>query len=210
MDISPITRVAGIVIYVALGLVAVWGAFCVILVWRRVAQSRFRNADEQSDFLDTLDQSLANGDFDAALQMCEGDERAMPQLATMAIANRDIGYSRLRTMITDHFQRDVLADLDYRLSWVYTVIKSAPMLGLFGTVIGMMGAFSKLASQNKVEPAMLASDISLALITTAAGLAIAIPLVLSTASINVRIRKMEDLAVSGLTRMFETLRSVLT
>jgi len=210
MDISPITKVAGIVIYVALGLVALWGAFCVILVWRRVAQSRFRNADEQSDFLDTLDQSLANGDFDAALQMCEGDERAMPQLATMAIANRDIGYSRLRTMITDHFQRDVLADLDYRLSWVYTVIKSAPMLGLFGTVIGMMGAFSKLASQNKVEPAMLASDISLALITTAAGLAIAIPLVLSTASINVRIRKMEDLAVSGLTRMFETLRSVLT
>lgn len=210
MDISPITKVAGIVIYVALGLVALWGAFCVILVWRRVAQSRFRNPDEQSDFLNALDQSLANGDFDGALQMCEGDERAMPQLATMAISNRDIGYSRLRTMVTDHFQRDVLADLDYRLSWVYTVIKSAPMLGLFGTVIGMMGAFSKLASQNKVEPAMLASDISLALITTAAGLAIAIPLVLSTASINVRIRKMEDLAVSGLTRMFETLRSVLT
>jgi len=36
------------VIYVALGLIAVWGAFCVILIWRRVAQVRFRNEEEQA------------------------------------------------------------------------------------------------------------------------------------------------------------------
>ena len=45
--------------------------------------------------------------------------------------------------------------------------------------------------------------------TTACGLAIAIPLVLCTASINVRIRKMEDLVAGGLTRFFEGLRVAL-
>ena len=75
----------------------------------------------------------------------------------------------------------------------------------------MMGAFAKIAGESKggVEPAMLAGDISLALMTTACGLAIAIPLVLCTASINVRIRKMEDLVAGGLTRFFEGLRVAL-
>jgi len=55
---------------------------------------------------------------------------------------------------------------------------------------------------------LLANDISFALITTACGLAIAIPLVLSTASINVRIRKLEDLVGTGLTRFLDTFRTV--
>jgi len=133
----------------------------------------------------------------------------MPQLALLAIANRNIGYAKIRSLLADRFQRDVLSDLEHRLSWVYTVIKSAPMVGLLGTVVGMMGAFSKLASSENVEPTALADDISLALITTACGLAIAIPLVICTASINVRIRKMEDLVGSGLTRFLETFKAAL-
>jgi biopolymer transport protein ExbB/TolQ len=57
-----------------------------------------------------------------------------------------------------------------------------------------------------VSPDVLAQDISVALITTASGLAIAIPLVLVTASINIRIRKMEDLVGSGLSQVLDTLR----
>jgi biopolymer transport protein ExbB/TolQ len=210
MDLTAVTWIAGIVDYIALGLIALWGAFCVILVWRRVAQTRFRSEQEQDEFLDRLDRCLAAGDFEGAVQLCDGDERAMPQLVTLALANRNIGYAKVRGLLSDRFQRDVLAELEHRLSWVYTVIKSAPMLGLFGTVLGMMGAFSKLASKENVDPTALADDISLALITTALGLAIAIPLVLSTASINVRIRKMEDLVGAGLTRFMESFRAAMT
>ena len=209
MDLTAVTGIAGIVIYLALALIALWGAFCVIVVWRRVAQTRFRNEQQQSEFLDTLEEFFQAGDFDGATQLCDGDNRAMPQLAMLALVNRNIGYSKIRTLLTDRFQRDVLSDLEYRLSWVYTGIKSAPMVGLLGTVVGMMGAFSKLAVRKNVEPSILADDISLALITTACGLAIAIPLVLSTASINVRIRKLEDLVGSGLTRFLESFRTAL-
>ena len=209
MDITAVTKYAGYVIYMALAVIALWGAFCVIMVWRRVAQTRFRSEQEQAEFLDTVDQTLGEGDLNATLELCDGDSRAMPQLVALAVSNRSIGYTKIRTMLADRFQRDVLSDLEYRLSWVYTVIKSAPMVGLLGTVVGMMGAFSKLAASEQVEATSLADDISLALITTACGLAIAIPLVICTASINVRIRKMEDLVGAGLTRFLESFRAAM-
>ena len=208
MDFTAITSVVAYLIYGALALIALWGAFCVIVVWRRVGQSRFRNEQQQDAFLDVLDERLASRDFEAAAELCDGDGRAMPQLALLAIGHREAGYTKVRTLLTDRFQRDVLSDLEFRLSWVYTVIKSAPMVGLLGTVVGMMGAFAKLGSQQDISPDKLANDIMLALITTACGLTIAIPLVLCTAAINVRIRKLEDLVGAGLTRFLETFRSV--
>jgi biopolymer transport protein ExbB/TolQ len=198
--------ILGKLMYVALALIATWGAFCVVMVWNRVREKRFRNEDQQAEFLDALDEPVMRGDFEAAGSMLEADKRAMSQLAQLAIINRDIGYAKIRQLLVDRFQRDVLADLEYRLSWVNTVIKSAPMIGLLGTVMGMMGAFKTLASNESVKPAQLAGDISFALITTACGLAIAIPLLLATASINVRIRKMEDLVAAGLTRFLEAFR----
>ena len=209
MDISGITGIAANIIYTTLALIAAWGAFCVVMVWMRVAQKRFRGEQEQSEFLTELDDSMSGGDFSTTLQMVQEDRRAIPQLIATAITNRQIGYLPVRQLVLDRFQRDVLSDLEYRLSWVYTVIKAAPMVGLLGTVIGMMGAFGKLSVNEAVKPEMLASDIALALITTASGLAIAIPLVFCTAAINVRIRRMEDLVASGLTHFFSTFREAL-
>ena len=209
MDIGALTDYVGTATYIALGVIALWGAFCVIMVWMRVAKKRFRNEEQQQDFLDQLGEPLTAGNFDEAGMLCEGDQRAVPQLAMLAIANRDIGFNKVRQLVMDRFQRDIMADIEHRLSWVNTVIKSAPMVGLFGTVIGMMGAFNKLASQANVKPDQLAENISVALITTASGLAIAIPLVISMASINIRIKKMEDLAISGMTRVMESFRAGL-
>ena len=211
IDISGVTRIVGWVIYALLAVIAIWGAFCVALVWMRVARQRFVSEADQVEFLDQLDDPLGRGDFESAAQLCTDDPRATPQLALLALNNRHVGYSRVRQLVMDRFQRDVLADLEHRLSWVNTVIKSAPMVGLLGTVIGMMGAFGKLASnEGSVNADALAGDIMVALITTACGLAIAIPLVLCTASINVRISKLEDLVGAGMTRFLDTFRTALS
>jgi biopolymer transport protein ExbB/TolQ len=199
----------GNMMYGALAIIAVWGAFCVVMVWYRVREKRFRSEDEQAEFLDALDDSLLQGDFESAGQMLESDKRAMSQLALLAIVNRDIGYAKIRQLLVDRFQRDVLADLEHRLSWVNTCIKTAPMLGLLGTVMGMKGAFGTLSMKDSVKPSELAGDISLALLTTIWGLWIAIPLILAMASVNVRIRKLEDLVAAGLTRFLESLKVAL-
>ena len=74
----------------------------------------------------------------------------------------------------------------------------------------MMAAFSNLAtSDGKPDTGEMAGNIMLALITTACGLAIAVPLVLCTADINIRIRKMEDLVASGITHLMDSLGTAL-
>jgi biopolymer transport protein ExbB/TolQ len=210
MDISELYMHLGNSIYAAQAAAALWGLFCALVVMMRVKQSRFKSEDVQNEFLAEMESVLASGDFGRAEEMAKEDPRAVPQLAAMAISNRDLGITKTRQLVADHFRRDLLADLDYRVSWVQTVIKIAPMLGLLGTVLGMMSAFGKLAATTKVDPTQLADDISLALITTAVGLSIAIPLMTMVASINVKMRKMEDLVAVGLARFFETFRASLS
>jgi biopolymer transport protein ExbB len=204
---DQVFTILGNVIYLVIFLIALWGAFCVVMVWARVRQKQFSNEAMQTLFLEAVEDPLSKGDYVAAAEVCEGDRRATCQLAQLAIENRKIGFGKVKQLVADRFQRDVLQDLEYRLSWVYTVIKTAPMIGLLGTVLGMMAAFSKLADPNAtVEVSKLAMDIQFALITTALGLAIAIPLVLCTAYINVAIRKMEDLVSYGLNQFLEVFK----
>lgn len=204
---EQVFTILGNTIYLVMFLIALWGAYCVVMVFARVRQKQFASEEQQSLFLEAVEQPLSVGDYDSAAAVCEGDRRATCQLAQLAIDNRKLSYKKVQQLVGDRFQRDVLQDLEYRLSWVYTVIKSAPMIGLLGTVLGMMAAFSKLADPNAtVEVSKLAQDIQFALITTACGLAIAIPLVLCTAYINVAIRKMEDLVQYGLNQFLEVFK----
>jgi len=204
---EQVFSILGNAIYGVMFLIALWGAYCVVMVFARVRQKQFTSEEQQSLFLEAVEQPLANGDYEAAAAVCEGDRRATCQLAQLAIDNRSLSYKKVQQLVGDRFQRDVLQDLEYRLSWVYTVIKSAPMIGLLGTVLGMMAAFAKLGDPNAtVVVSELAQDIQFALITTACGLAIAIPLVLCTAYINVAIRKMEDLVQYGLNQFLEVFK----
>lgn len=204
-NLSAVSQFAGDLCYLFLAAVAVWGLYCAVVVWRRINQLRFRNDAEQNEFLDSLENYIATSDFVAASQFCTDDDRVVPQLARTALDHKDIDSAKLRHLLADRYQRDVSADLEYRQSWINTVIKTAPMLGLFGTVLGMMSAFGKLGSGDKVEASGLAEDISLALITTAIGLAIAIPMSLTVASINIRIRKLEDTVNVALSRILDAL-----
>ncbi len=203
VDFGPVADTLGLITYILLFIVALWGAYCCIVLWRRIGYLSFRNEDEQDAYLNEVERLTGAGQ-DAELQeLCEGDPRGIPMLTMLAQRNRRLSIPRLRTYLIERFQRDILSELDYRMTWVQTIIKAAPMLGLFGTVIGMMGAFGKLSSATEVSPDKLAADIMLALITTACGMTIAIPLILATASITNRIGKLEDLIGSGLTRLLE-------
>ena len=75
--------------------------------------------------------------------------------------------------------RDLLAEKMVRyekgLSTVRIIASIAPLLGLLGTVIGVLTAFEAISKQGLGDPSIFASGISLALITTVGGLVVAIP-----------------------------------
>jgi biopolymer transport protein ExbB len=71
--------------------------------------------------------------------------------------------------------RKVAHDLERYLNALGTIAAVGPLLGLLGTVFGMIEIFSSMMKHGAGDPASLAGGISVALITTAAGLTVAIP-----------------------------------
>ena len=119
-------------------------------------------------------QDKANG-IENASKICE---KTPGPVATIIHA----GLSRIHRGI-DHVEKAVetagaveMAFLEHGLVWLATIANVAPLIGFFGTVSGMIIAFQKIAEYGDVEPSIVAGGISMALITTAGGLLVAIPI----------------------------------
>ena len=83
---------------------------------------------------------------------------------------------------------EAISALERRLPWLATIASVSPFVGLFGTVIGIIDAFSGLGSAGAATLRAVAPGISEALITTAAGLFVAVPAVVAYNQLNARIR----------------------
>lgn len=207
MTTHALVKFLGDCCYAFLALNFLWGLYCVIVIWRRVRQLRFRNAQAEMTFIGQLEQHLKARDYASATAFCDYDFRALPRLTLMMIENRKLKYPQLRQLVAELLQRDILADLEFRVSWIATVIKSGPLLGLFGTVLGMMAAFGRIGTGEKVQSYQIADEISIALICTAMGLGTAIPFGYILASMNIRLRILQESLESGLTRVLECFRT---
>lgn len=206
---QQVLELAATAIYVMMGVVAVGGLWFVILLWIRTGQKRFPRARAAS-FLEEIREQMQRGDFDSAAELCDSPpywSKATPQLILVALEHRSRGIRKLRVLLAERFERDILSDLEYRTSWINTAVKSAPMLGLLGTVVGMINAFAAIAAASKtgIKPEALAQDISFALTTTALGLTIAIPLVMAGNLIHIRIGKLQDSVQEDLGTFLEDL-----
>lgn len=193
-------------IWVGIAVCAFVGMYSGILLMRRVKQKQFPGAEAEQAFLADLGDCLEKQDFDGAAQICDDPavwNKALPQLALLAIQNRNEPMKKIRQMVGERFERDILASLEVMNSWVGTAIKTSPQLGLLGTVLGMINAFAKIAgaAASGVDPKELSADISFALWTTAAGMAISIPLIVLQGAAGNSIKKLQETIDEG-TGMF--------
>jgi len=209
MNINDLAKTLGDACYGFLAINFLWGLYNIIVGFRRVKELSFASHDEQAEFMDHVLEPLRAGQYDAVADTCSDDVRALPQLIELAVESRGLGYDQLRQVVTEVLQRDVMGDLEYRTNWVATVIKCGPLLGLFGTVLGMMAAFGRIGTGEKVQPSQIADEISIALICTAMGLGTAIPFNLLLASLTARIRRFQDALGAGLARALDVMKSRL-
>lgn len=96
------------------------------------------------------------------------------QILAVGLANRQQDRATMKEVVEDT-GRHVVHELERYLNTLGTIAAVSPLLGLLGTVTGMIRTFSALTSGGAGDPAALAGGISEALITTAAGLMVAIP-----------------------------------
>ncbi len=96
------------------------------------------------------------------------------RILAAALVNRHHSHEVMKEAITDT-GRQVVADLERFLNTLGTIAAISPLLGLLGTVIGMIDMFDVLTAAGNNNPTLLAGGVAKALITTAAGLCVAIP-----------------------------------
>ncbi len=96
------------------------------------------------------------------------------RILAAGLVNRDTSRAMMKEGI-EEVGRHVVHDLDRYLNTLGTIASITPLLGLLGTVIGMIKVFAVITTQGVGNPGVLAGGISEALITTAAGLTVAIP-----------------------------------
>jgi biopolymer transport protein ExbB len=96
------------------------------------------------------------------------------RILAAGLANREHPRDIMKEVIEDT-GRQVVHELERYLNTLGTIASITPLLGLLGTVIGMIKVFTAITAQGVGNPGVLAGGISEALITTAAGLSVAIP-----------------------------------
>jgi len=118
---------------------------------------------------DGVRDALATGDLEKARALCEEEPGALSNILLAGFSSRDEDAVGVAAELESE-------KLMQRVNYLNTVGNLAPMLGLLGTVQGMIMAFATLGTEaGAAKNAMLATNISQALYTTAAGLIIAVP-----------------------------------
>ncbi len=112
-----------------------------------------------------------------ALAICRSRRTMMSSIFVVALNAAGLPRDQVKTLVEEVGSRHS-ASLDRYLGLLGTIATISPLLGLLGTVLGMIRAFTQLSIEGVGSPATLGGGISEALITTATGLAVAIPTIL--------------------------------
>jgi biopolymer transport protein ExbB len=143
-----------------------------IIVERLVNQrSQKTLPPDEVEHLQTL---VDSGLLVQAQEYCEKRPGPLNNIVLVALENREESQDAIRQVVGDQGRQEV-PRLEKYLGVLGTVVSISPLLGLLGTVTGMIQVFQVVASQGVGQATALADGISEALITTATGLAIAIP-----------------------------------
>lgn len=148
-------------------------------------------------FLDELKITLGAKGVDAGIVLCDQTASPVAKILKAALENADRGKDSIAEGITRAAAVE-LGFLDRGMALLAGITTVAPFLGFLGTVTGMMRSFAAIAMAGEVEPTIVASGISEALITTKWGLIIATPLaivhILFAGKVDSYTRDMEETA----------------
>jgi len=130
-----------------------------LIIGNKISEARLL-CEESKGFISQM--------FLVALQELGSDDQSNPSM--------DEDIALVQRILDEEIQVSIIPSLERRLNALDTLARGTPLLGLLGTVIGMIKIFFTLGIGDGVpDPALLSKGIGLALVTTAAGLVVAIP-----------------------------------
>jgi biopolymer transport protein ExbB len=140
-------------------------------------------------FVAQIEEQVAAGNIEGAKEICRNTRGPVASIFYQGLEKSVVSYGSVQ-----------MGQLDKGLVWLALFIALAPMLGFLGTVIGMIDAFDAIEAAGDISPAVVAKGIKVALLTTVAGLIVAIILQIAfnfiTSKVDGIVNKMEDASIS--------------
>lgn len=146
-----------------------------------------------------IDENLKSGNINGAMEVCKSTSGPTASVLYEGLRNAGGGPAAVEKAIVSYGSVQ-MGLLEKGLVWISLFIAIAPMLGFMGTVIGMIGAFEKIATVGELSPAVVADGIKVALLTTVFGLVTAIILQIFynyiVSKVDSIVNKMEDASIA--------------
>ena len=152
-------------------------AFCsliatAVIIERLIALRRSRILPRQ--IIDLVEAVQPGKDLSIPLEICRRNPGVFSDVMRAGLENADREWEVMRDAVIDAGRSETPA-IERNLFWLQTVAQASPLLGLLGTVFGMIRMFSSVSLQGLGDPQVLSRGISEAMLATAEGLCIGIP-----------------------------------
>lgn len=149
--------------------------------------------------LASVEDALANGGIEEAKEVTRNNSSPIASIFTQGLMRSSEGIDMVEKSIVSYGSVE-MGRLEKGLVWISLFISLAPMLGFMGTVLGMIEAFDNIERQGDISPVVVANGIKIALLTTVAGLIVAVILQLfynyCVSKIDSIVNKMEDASIA--------------
>ena len=167
------------------------GAFAVVL--ERIVFFAMNEKNVGNNFKDEILSLVASKKLDEAIALCDTKKSCVASAVKKFLQKAPKGIDvQDYEFILKEVTNQEISPYERRLNLLASVISISPMLGLLGTVTGMIRAFTNISKYGAGDAAIVADGIAEALLTTAAGLMIAIPVIVVYNYLNRRLEKMEN------------------
>ena len=174
--------ISGGIVLLAIALLSIYAVYLFLVRFAKLSRERL-----DGDVLMTrVNAAVRDRDLELALDACE--QHGGPIARTLHAALLRLPYGR--QAVEAAFQDAALQEeqrLTRGLRPLATIAQVAPLMGLLGTVTGMIIAFGEISAAGTGNPALLAGGIGQALVTTAAGLIVAIPTLVGQSFLSSRV-----------------------
>lgn len=148
----------------------------VAIIFERVVFLVRQRVDAEA-LVNAIKEHVDAGDLRAAIAECDRKETALSRILKAGLQREPASRSELTDALAIAL-RKYLRPFEQNLAVIGTIAVIAPFIGLFGTVLGIIRAFDDIALRGNSSPAIVAAGVSEALITTAAGLFVAVTAVI--------------------------------
>jgi biopolymer transport protein ExbB len=150
-----------------------------IAIERYITLSLVTNKNQK--MWETLQPMIMNGEFDQAREIASKDDSTISRLLGIGLARQGAVRRREDVEIAmEESMMEIIPQLERRTQYVALGANVATLLGLLGTIVGLIQAFTAVSNANPAEKAdLLSASISVAMNTTAFGLIVAIPLLVA-------------------------------